>query len=381
MKNIALIILTVSLFASCSNKKEIPQLLEGNFSMHTITFEEDKPNINLEKDNLKDILVLLHHRKTPLEIKKHFKMNDSIWNERTNFLFGEGLIKKFNDSSFIPTIFVLDEENGIALRKFTDSLGIEMSGIAIDRLSKIKEAYQKISSLKNIPFENLSMLVLGGVVHDFEQLRIYQEQFIKAFVPQRGNTNYYMCLLQNRRKESNPKFYETLYYNYPAFYLVSFASTYYERNIATYSTSELTRDFEKPVTESDSVYQFYLLKEIIKLNINPDYKPGENIYNGFVKTGMVVNEKSTIHFLTKEDFEKVKTFYSSASQDIINYFENRQTLFVKWYLNSPYREETSYKEWTMWVYKMITAKAVDVLAEKSYIKTFGGNTAAFIVEK
>ncbi|MEW6653139.1 MAG: hypothetical protein AB1394_06675 [Bacteroidota bacterium] len=381
MKNIALIILTVSLFVSCSSKNEIPRLLEGRYTISTISFDEAKPDINLEKDNLKDILILLHHRITPGEIKIHFGMSDSVWNVRINYLFGEGLIKKFEDSSFIPTVFVLDEKNGTALKKLTDSLGVEMSGIAIDRLNKIKEAYQKIPSLKNIPFENLSMLVLGGFAHDFEMLRSYQEYFIKALVPRRGYSNYYMCLLQNTHDESNTKFYKIEYYQYPSFKLVSFSSTLYERNIATYSTSELIHDFGKPVSESDSVYQVFLLNKILLMNSNTAYKLSSRILDSFVKTGVVVNEKPTIPFITRADMKKIKTICDSAAQDIISYFESRQTLFVKWYLNSPYREETSYKEWMIWVYKMITAKTIDVLAEKSYIKTFGGNTAAFILEK
>lgn len=380
MKNSVIIVLCIILFVSCGGKKEVPDLLEGNYSTHTISFDETIPEINLEKDNLKEILILLHHRKTPQEIREHFQMPNNIWNERINILFGEGLIKKFEDSSFVPTVFVLDEENGIALKKLTDSLGAEMSGIAIDRLNKIKEIHQQIPALKRIPFEQLSMLVLGGFVHDFEQMKIYQEQFIKAFVPSRGNANYYLCLLQNRMKESNPKFYETKYYDYPAFKLISFSSTIYERNLATYATSDLTSYFGRSATESDSLYQIYLLNELIKMNLNPNYKPTEKILSGFEKTGYVVNGKPTIPFLTKAEMQKIKLFTDAATQDIINYFEVRQTLFVKWYLNSQYREETTYKEWLIWVYKMITAKTIDTLIEKAYIKTFGGNTASFIYE-
>jgi len=373
--------LLVLLFVSCGGKKEIPELLEGGYSSHLINFDEAKPEIDLDVDNLQDILVLLHHRITPGEIKNHFQLTDKIWNERINYLFGQGLIKKYGDSSFVPTVLVLDEENGKTLKILTDSLGNELSGIAIDRLNKIKEAYHRISSLKNIPFDNTSLLILGGFVHDFDQLKVYQEQFIKALVPTRGNTNYYMCLLQNRKKEENPKLYKTIYYDYTSFQLGSFASTFYERNTATYSTSDLIDSFGKPETESDDQYQITILNELINLNKNSNYNPNEKIFNGFIKNGIVVNGKPTVPYFTKEDFKQVKELYASSSQDIINYFENRQTLFVKWFLNSPYREETSYKEWMFWVYKLITAKTIDVLVQKSYIKTFGGNTASFIIEK
>lgn len=382
MKNIVFLFALLLIITACGSKKEIPELLEGNYRVHTVTFEENQPKINLDNDKLKDILILLHHRVSAEAIKKQFQLSDSVWNERINYLFGEGLIKKFGDSSFIPTVFVLDEENGRLLKKLTDSLGAEMSGIALDRLSKIKEAYAKISSFKNIPFEHASMFILGGVIHDGVQLKNYQEQFIKAFVPHRGSCYYYMSLVQNEEAESsNPKIYETRYYNYPVFTLGSFASSVYERNIATYATSELTKDFGKPTTESDSVYQITMLNELIEMSKNAGYKPPVKMLDGFNRYGIVLKDKSIIPVWSKADQQRLAVLSNVVRQDIINYFENRQTLFVKRYLNSQYREETSYKEWMIWVYKMITAKTIDVLIEKSYIKIFGGNTASFILEK
>ena len=380
MKSFAPLLLLI-IVAACSSKKEIPELLEGNYRTHVVSLEDSTAKFNLDNDKLKNILILLHHRINPGDIKKHFQISDSVWNEKINYLFGEGLIKKYNDSSFIPTIFVLDEENGRALKKLTDSLGAELSGIAVDRLAEIKEAYYKIPSFKNIPFEYVSMFILGAVMHDNDQLKYYQEQFIKAFVPHRGSNYYYMSFIQNEGGERNPKIYETRFYDYPNFRLGSFASTPYERNIATFATSELVRDFGKPVTESDSVYQVALLNELIRVIKNPGYKPISKIAEGFTRCGIVVKGKSTVPVLAREDLQKVAEISSVIKQDIVNYFENRQTLFVKWYLNSQYREETSYKEWMIWVYKMITAKTIDVLMEKSYIKTYGGNTASFIVEK
>jgi len=382
MKNFLCLLGLVLIITACGSKKEIPELLEGNYRVHTVSFEETQPKINLDNDKLKDILILLHHRVAAGKIKKHLLLSDSVWNERINFLFGEGLIKKLGDSNFVPTIFVLDEENGSSLKKFTDSLGVEMSGIAIDRLNKIKEAYAEIPSFKNIPFDYASMFILGRVLHDDAQLKNYQEQFIKAFVPHRGSSYYYMSLIQNEETESgNPKIYETRYYNYPTFTLGTFTSAVYERNVATYATSELTKDFGKPVTESDSVYQITMLNELIKMSKHTGYKPPIKMLDGFNRYGIVSKGKSTVPVLSKADQLRLEELSNVVAQDIINYFENRQTLYVKWYLNSQYREEVSYKEWMIWVYKMITAKTIDVLIEKSYIKNYGGNTASFIIEK
>jgi hypothetical protein len=84
--------------------------------------------------------------------------------------------------------------------------------------------------------------------------------------------------------------------------------------------------------------------------------------------GLTKNGKALIPVLSKIESSQFYKIAEVIKTDLINYFENRQTIFVKKYLESQYREETSYKEWMIWVYKMISAKAIDKLIEKGIIK-------------
>lgn len=382
VKYLLLLILITLFINACSSKKAIPELLKNNYKANTIYFEEPKPGLDLEGDNLKEILVLLHARVDAEKIKEHFNMNDSVWNERLNILFGEGLIKKSNDGVFLPTCFVLDNDEAATLKKFTDSLGTKMSGIVIDRLPQVKHAYNSITSFSRLPFDNVSMFILGAVLHDKWQMNLYHDQFIKAFAPHRGAASYYLALIQND-EVMNPviPIYETKFYDYTDFQFGTFAHTGTERAIVTFATSELIKNFGKDPTVSDSVFQIALINEMVKLNKNPNYKIQQNILNGFEVSGLVLNSKPTVAFVSKADQGKLNNLTSVIESDIVRFFEERQTLFVKHYLNSPYREETSYKEWMMWLYKLITAKTIDVLIQRSIIKEPVGRTASFIFEK
>ena len=383
MKRIFLFLLLILPFLSCSHKKEIPELLEGKFTSHFITFDYTQPKLNLEDGHLKELLVLLHHRVPDKEIKKYLKMNDSVWNDKINFLFGRGLIKKNNDGYFLPTFFLLDSDNANSLKSFVDSLGIEMSGIAKDRLGKIKEECAKIPALKNIPFEYLSLFILGSVVHDYWQEKFYQDQFIKSFMPHRGNGYYYFAMIQTDESESSAiNLYETNFYEYPGFKFGSYAHTGEHFNIATCPTSALKNSFGKPDTENDSLFQKELITDLIDLEKKGTAKISDKKIDGFEKFGMMLNKKPVIPILTKSDEEKLYNIAEIITKDLVNYFENRQTVFVKRYLNSQYREETNYKEWMTWLYKMISSRAVDELINKKIIRLINNNpNTVFVIQK
>jgi len=379
MKRTSVIILILFLLTSCSHKKDIPELLRGTFRSHFVSFNETKPIINLDEGRLKEMLILLHHRVPEDNIKNHFNMNDSTWNDKINYLFGQGLIKKSEKGNYLPTFFVLDDDNSSALKKFTDSLGVEMSGIALDRLAKIKAACAIIPSLKNFTFDDISLFVLGSVMHDYWQQKYYQDQFIKSFVPHRGNADYYFAIFQS--DINSVKIFETKFYEYPSFQFGSYCYAGNEFNLATFPTSILKNNFGREETEDDYDFQIKLLNDLIGLSKNHFYKVKAKHMEGFEKFGMVANGKTKVPYIINSDKQKLYNAASVITADLINYFESRQTLFVKRYLSSQYREETNYKEWMVWIYKIITTSAVEELIKKSIIKANTDRTAAFIIQK
>lgn len=379
-KKFFLVLVLLITIVSCTKKKEISELLNGNFSQNIISFEEKPVKLILSKTDI-DILILLHNRFSDEEIKSHLKFSDSLWNYKINYLFGNGLIKKKENGSFLPTIFILDKDNSKELKKFTDSLGAELSLITIDRLEKIKASAAKINSFKNIPFENISFFALGSVIHDCWQLKFYQDEFLKSFIPSRGTSNFYFALFQNDNLYGQTfRIYHTYFYDYPNYQFVTFGLSDFDYNIPTFPTSELNKSFGKDPQVGDSVFQIKLINELIKLWRSHNYKPEKRIEEGFEKYGLVKNGKTLVPVLSKNEKIQLYKIAEVIKPDLISYFENRQTLFVKKYLESQFRDETSYKEWMAWIYKMITAKSIDKLIEKGIIKQ-GITSPSIIIEK
>ena len=337
MKKI-IIVLSILLLTACSSKKKISDILQNNFEVRTISNSYSTPSINLEKDHLKEILLLLHYNLTAEKIKEHFNMSDSIYNIRINDLFGEGLIKRTGDGEFIPACMVIDADEGKIIKKTADSLGREMSGIAIDRFEKIKLAYSKISSFQKVPFENASLFILGNVLHNYWQMKFVEERFIKSFPPQRGRSRYYLALLQNQSgNNSEPFGLFTNRFQKIGGYTVNFYGNKFSGEFPPYTEKELDNFFK--------------------------------------------NGNSTTLFVNESNQKKLEELALIITQDLLNYLERNRPLFIKLYLNSVYKDQTSFREWFVWFYQFMITKTTNTLIEKGFIQKQFSNDTFYVVMK
>ncbi len=337
MKKIIVVVI-ILLFTGCSSKNNISDVLQNKYEIRTISNNFSTPAIDLEKDYLKEILLLLHYNFTAEKIKEHFNMSDSIYNERINYLFGEGLIKRTTEGDFISTFMIIDADEGKIIKNTADSLGREMSGIVIDRIGKIKEAYAKIHSFKNIPFENASLFILGNVLHNYWQMKFIEERFIKSFPPHRGSSRYYLALLQNQNGNNSEPF--GLFSNRLKIiggYTINLYGNEFNGEIPSYTEKEL-----------------------------------DNLFRTKNSTLLLVNES---------DQKKLEELALIATQDLLNYLERNRPLFVKLYLNSVYKDQTSFREWFVWFYQFIITQTNKTLIEKGFIKKYSSGGVGVILEK
>ncbi len=335
MKKI-IIALSILLLTACSSKKNISDVLQNKYEIRTISHDFSIPVIDLEKDNLKEILLLLHYNFKAEKIKEHFNMKDSVYNVRINDLFGEGLIKKNSGGDFVPTCVIVDADEGKIIKNTADSLGREMSGIAIDRFEKIKSAYSKIPSFKKIPFENVSLFILGNVLHNYWQMKFIEERFIKSFPPQRGGSRYYLALLQNQNENNSEPF-------------GLFSNKF--KTIGNYTVGQFGNGFNGDPPS-------YTEKEL------------DNLFR---------TKNSKLQFVSGTDQKKFEDIALIITQDLLNYLERNRPLFVKLYLNSVYKDQTSFREWFVWFYQFMIAKTTNVLIEKGFIQKRSLNNVSYVL--
>ena len=337
MKGI-IIILLLGLLIGCSSKKEIPEILKNDFQVRIISNAKSESAINLDENHLKDILILLHTLVSPEEITKYFNLTEPVFNERINDLFSQGLIKRTEEGKFVPSCMIIDFEKGTQLKKLSDSLGKVMSGIAIDRIKKVKEAYTKIISFKNIPFESLSLFILGDVLHSYWQWRFIQERYLKADPPQRGLSRSYLSLVENSSNNKHEVF--GLYTN--------------------------------RFSENEKYMVGYFGNQRIYIN----ELPTEGQVNDIVRSKKII-----LPVISKEDQKKLYELALIITQDLLNYLEKNRPLFIKTYLNSIYKDQTTFREWFVWFYQFIITSTIEDLIKKGYIQTDVTKNTFFLLMK
>ena len=382
MKKSIVIILFVFL-AACNHKKDIPEILLNEFDIKVISSDNSAPSINLDEDHLKEMLVLLHNNFSAEEIKKYFQLTDELYNEKINKLFGEGLVKKVDDRKFIPTCMVISIDEGKEIKKFADSLGREMSSIAIDRIAKIKEEYSKISSFKNFSFEETSLFVLGEVIHNHWQMNAIEERYIKSFPPHRGASRYYLSIQEvNAAAKTQPfGIYNDKFVDYGGYVLGIYGNRKFEHDFMSQTNDDLVKYFGLNATDKITDLKKVLIEELVKQQRNPKYVVSKNHLNGFANLNFMKDGKITIPVVAKEDNKKLYGLASIITNDLINYLERNRPMFVKMFLNSAYKDQTSFREWFAWIYQFIISETVNQLIAKGYIKTPTSNNACFVLLK
>lgn len=317
--------LMLAFLAACSSKEDIPDVLERSYQIKTVSDSASSAQIDFEENRYKEILVLFHYGFSEDEIKKYFEIGDSVFNERINTLYGSGLIKKNAEGFWLPAFPVIDSKDDAEILKQADSLGIVFADIIIDRLEKIKNEYGGILSLKNIPFENESLMILSGVMLNGEQIKNIEMNFIRDDKPLRGGSRFYMAAFENTRGPG----------------------------VQPYGMNEFT-----VFTRGDSILCYY----------------------GDTKNPQTVNTKLPV--LSRSDFGSMMKISEVISEDLLGNLNERRPLLVKGYLNSGLKEQASFKEYFFWLYKLAAQRATGILIQKKYISVpEGGSNQVVIAAK
>lgn len=314
MTKIASYILIIILFISCSQKKEADKFINNQYSVHVLP-QIKNLNIDLSEKNYQSILVLLHENFKIDEIKEKLNIKDDRMDVMINDLYSNGLIKLNENKEYAPTCFVVTESDTAHLHNFVRKTGQEMSGIAIDRLEIIKKEYSNTELAKNHSFEKTSLFILGNVVHGNFQLKNIEEHFLKAEAPKRGSEKSYISIIQKNISDNKPSF-------------------------SLYTQKE-------NVVDTKTVYTFgNALGDKIAIDSKFEIEP---------------------FLISAKDQEIFNSLADLIFEDISNYLEKMKPVMVKLYLNSPYKEQTSFREFSMWIYQLIASSSISSLVQKNYI--------------
>lgn len=151
--------------------KIIKNILEKTYEGKFVTTEENFPTINIEKNNLKEICILLHNNIHINNIKKILNIGDVEMKNRLSLLEQEGLLKN-NYNSFLPTFMIISIEEAEIIKNTLVNIKQSIIELIINKLDEIKE--KVLSCLVDIK-ENESININYDIKSILEKLGFIKE--------------------------------------------------------------------------------------------------------------------------------------------------------------------------------------------------------------
>ncbi len=385
------ILICLLLLFSSAYSQEIKTILESEYEAKMISSGKNYPSISLRKNNLDDISILLHHHVPIEDIRKYYNWSDSIFQTKLEMLLKEGLIKKDDKYDYLPTTMVITLQEGEILKEeakiFTDSV----SDMIIEILPEIKKEYTKLKGFKHIDFSRASLFILSDVMLDAWQINNVEKTFLKAERTSRNNMNYYLSFQEKRNNDKREAF--NIYGNSSRMYgsilsivigkAMNFGIYGNERNGVNFNTltkKQLQEWFGMKETESINPFKKKLLRELLKLSNNPDYKIRDTYKQGFNKIDMMEGDILTIPVFNLRDNKKLNKIANLITDNLIELFERNRNILVKNYQNSSYYNEITFEEYFIWWYHIFYTEITENLISKKHIKRPSTGVFPYIIK-
>jgi hypothetical protein len=326
---------------SGQDKLATAEILSHEYEFKIISSGDNFPNFNPGKNNLSDIIILLHHEKTPDEIQKYFKWDKNTLNSKLDLLKNANFITYGKDRNIYPNVFVCALKDGL---RITRELGpvIIQTADSIQWLSKILEKkVMSLTAFKKAEFDQVSFLLLSDILLDNWQINNVENEFLNTSRTLRHGKNYYASFMEKPKGTSLEAFgiYGNQIENESNFALCRYGNQRYSEEILTLNL-KLKKEFTS-------------LKEIKGISC---------------------------FIIDTSDNKQLQIIANTFKSTLLKILNQQKTLFQKNYLESIYSKEISFEEYFIWIYHFYYTAVTDELIHRNVIKMPGEKVAFYILK-
>lgn len=383
MKQLFINMSLLLILISCSSKQDISKMLKADSGFDIYPQHLRSSIIDLNQKNMKEIILLLHNRVETEEIIDHFNIKKDDYDLIINTLYGEGLLKKSTDGKFIPACMVINSENEKEIRKVAGEFGSKISEIIIDRYQKIRDSKKIIPAFAQESFEHASIFILYNVLLDKWQIKNIEERYLRAEPPQRSGNRYYLLIHQidHEARSNKLSLMDNWCAEYKDYYFCTLGDVWNGFNLANISRDKLITDFGMNQSQDYDAFKENLISNLFISQKGSIHSAPPDYSNQFQKYGIIKNNRLSLTRISSRDNKALFEIAEIITDDLINYLNNQRPRLVKHYLQSIYKEETSFREWSFWIYKYMITEAANNLIEKDYIKITDNNMFNYVIDK
>jgi len=377
------IVMVLLVFCKHSSQPEIAKILESQYEERRIASGDNRPAINLSEDNLRDLLILLHYRVTPDDIKAFFSWEDDDLRTRLDILLENDFIHYHESGKYLPSCMVISEKDGKELQRLAKTVSRPIAEIIASKTPEIKRHYETLGAFEGIPFQDASLLILSNVVLDNWQIDNIEKTFIKAERTARHGKNYYFAIREKVGEGDLESFgiYGNSIRSFGNIRVGIYGNRRLGRNFITLTEKQLIELFGMPAEHPVNEFKAQLLEELVQLAEEPEFSVDTNHKDGFNHLGLMNGSRLGVPIVRKDDYFQLGAIAYRASEDIISVLEAHKDRIQSSYQKSIYGEEITFEEYFIWWYHFLYTDVTNLLAaDRGLIATPSSGVSTYLVK-
>jgi hypothetical protein len=323
-KAISTLLLLFSFGCLFGQTVSIEKILSESYEFKMISKGNNFPNLNLRKDSLTSIVVLLHNNISINEIQAYFGWQKEHIEKKVNKLIQSNFLKKDSLGNLKPNVFVCSMEEEKKLKNQLEKMTLETVVEIKKQLPTVKAAIKDIKGFKYLNFNDISLLVLSDILLDNWQIENVENDFLRSNRPERHGKYYYAALVEKEKANLGEAFgiYGNQYEDTLNFSMCRYGNARYT-------------------------------KEVIEEN--------KKIKIMFCKTPKEVKYP----VIDTLDNKKIQQIADSFKPNLLSILSKNKTYLLENYNKSIYSKEVSFEEYFIWLYHIYyTAVTNELIKEK-----------------
>ncbi|MDX8366276.1 hypothetical protein [Cytobacillus sp. IB215665] len=332
------------------DKAMLLNLRQNDYESRLISTGNNYPDIDISKDQLNELCVLLHARVSMDEIVSLLSISEVDLMQKIDKLRLEGLVKYVNNY-FLPTFPIVSEDDGRELYQLSRKIGQNIVKLICGKMHEIKEETYNIPAFQKFTFEELSLFMLSDVLLDNFQIQNVEKLYLKSEKPNRNNKHYFFALLAKNPNSSLEPFgiYGNDYRQMGKYTYCMYGNSRYNKDqFLTLSTEQLENHFN--YSSINIVQSKELILDRIVEHYDGDATLPKQIQMGLEKLHLLYNEKLMLPILNENEYGSLFDIAGVIRDDLIYILLCYHNDLVNYFSQSLYAEETTYGEFFLWYY-------------------------------
>lgn len=105
------------------------------------------------------------------------------------------------------------------------------------------------------------------------------------------------------------------------------------------------------------------------IKVEPPLRSGERFYAVLFEKEILNNSRLRSRIIFENDeLKTIENISKITQRDLVEYFERQIPKLVKYYLNSSFKDQCSFREWLFWTGYIVADRVTDLLIKDGYIK-------------